>query len=58
MMPLTEPIRRLVMQKANATELRKGALSEDMLPMYDDGLRKVAAGVTTVEEVLRATREG
>jgi type II secretory ATPase GspE/PulE/Tfp pilus assembly ATPase PilB-like protein len=29
-----------------------------MLPMYDDGLRKVAAGTTTIEEVLRATREG
>ncbi len=58
MMPLTEPIRRLVMQKANASELRRAALSEGMLPMYDDGLRKVAAGTTTIEEVLRATREG
>jgi general secretion pathway protein E len=58
MMPLTEPIRRLIMQKANAGELRRAALSEGMLPMYDDGLRKVVAGSTTVEEVLRATREG
>jgi type II secretory ATPase GspE/PulE/Tfp pilus assembly ATPase PilB-like protein len=29
-----------------------------MQPMYDNGLRKVLAGMTTVEEVLRATREG
>jgi general secretion pathway protein E len=58
MMPLTEPIRRLIMQKANASELRRAALGEGMLPMYDDGLRKVAAGTTTIEEVLRATREG
>ena len=58
MMPLTEPIRRLIMQKANAGDLRRAALSEGMLPMYDDGLRKVVAGHTTVEEVLRATREG
>ncbi len=58
MMPLTEPIRRLIMQKANASELRRAALAEGMLPMYDDGLRKVAAGTTTIEEVLRATREG
>jgi hypothetical protein len=28
-----------------------------MLTMYEDGLRKAVAGVTTVEEVLRATRE-
>ena len=58
MMPLTEPIRRLIMQKANAGDLRRAALSEGMLPMYDDGLRKVVAGSTTIEEVLRATREG
>jgi general secretion pathway protein E len=58
MMPLTEPIRRLIMQKANAGDLRRAALAEGMLPMYDDGLRKVVAGTTTVEEVLRATREG
>lgn len=58
MLPISEPIRRLVMQKANASELRQAAISEGMLPMYDDGLRKVAAGVTTLEEVLRATREG
>ena len=58
MMPLSEPIRRLVMQKANASDLRREALAEGMLPMYDDGLRKVLAGTTTLEEVLRATREG
>jgi len=58
MMPLSEPLRRLIMQKANASELRRAAIDEGMLPMYDDGLRKVAAGITTVEEVLRATREG
>ena len=58
MMPLTEPIRRLIMQKANAGDLRRAALGEGMLPMYDDGLRKVIAGTTTIEEVLRATREG
>ncbi len=58
MMPLSEPIRRLIMQKANASDLRREALAEGMQPMYDDGLRKVLAGTTTVEEVLRATREG
>jgi type II secretory ATPase GspE/PulE/Tfp pilus assembly ATPase PilB-like protein len=28
-----------------------------MRPMFQDGLAKVRAGVTTVEEVLRVTRE-
>lgn len=58
MMPLSEPLRRLIMKKANASELRRQALAEGMESMYDNGLRKVLAGVTTIEEVLRATREG
>jgi general secretion pathway protein E len=58
MMPMTEPLRRLIMTKANAGEIRAAALAEGMQPMYDNGLRKVLAGITTLEEVLRATREG
>lgn len=58
MMPLSEALRRLIMGKANASELRQQALAEGMESMYDNGLRKVLAGVTTIEEVLRATREG
>jgi general secretion pathway protein E len=58
MMPMTEPLRRLIMKKANASEIRAKALEEGMQPMYDNGLRKVLAGTTTLEEVLRATREG
>jgi general secretion pathway protein E len=57
-MPLTESLRRLIMKKSNAGEIRKAALEEGMQPMYDNGLRKVLAGITTIEEVLRATREG
>ncbi len=58
MMPLSEALRRLIMRKASASELRQQALAEGMESMYDNGLRKVLAGVTTIEEVLRATREG
>ncbi len=58
MMPMSESLRRLIMRKANASELRQQALAEGMESMYDNGLRKVLAGVTTLEEVLRATREG
>ena len=58
MMPMTESLRRLIMKRSNAGELRAAALAEGMQPMYDNGLRKVLAGVTTIEEVMRATREG
>jgi general secretion pathway protein E len=56
-MPMTDTLRTLVMKHATATELKAEAMREGMLTMYEDGLRKAVAGVTTIEEVLRATRE-
>jgi general secretion pathway protein E len=58
MMPMSDRIRPLVMRHANATELRQAALADGMEPMFDDGVKKALAGVTTMEEVVRATREG
>jgi general secretion pathway protein E len=57
MMPITDPMRSLVMKHASANDLRAQALADGMLSMYDDGLRKAVKGVTTFEEVLRVTRE-
>ncbi len=57
MMPMTDALRSLVMKHASATDLRAEAIREGMVPMYEDGLRKALKGVTTFEEVLRATRE-
>ena len=57
MMPMTDALRSLVMKHASATELRAEAIRGGMTPMYEDGMRKALKGVTTFEEVLRATRE-
>ncbi|MHB8723959.1 MAG: type II secretion system ATPase GspE [Casimicrobiaceae bacterium] len=57
MMPMTDALRSLVMKHASATDLRAEAIRAGMVPMYEDGLRKALKGVTTFEEVLRATRE-
>ncbi|MDE2002614.1 MAG: type II secretion system ATPase GspE [Betaproteobacteria bacterium] len=57
MMPMTDALRSLVMKHASANDLRAEAIREGMVPMYEDGLRKALKGVTTFEEVLRATRE-
>jgi general secretion pathway protein E len=57
MMPMTDALRSLVMKHASATDLRAEAIREGMVTMYEDGLRKALKGVTTFEEVLRATRE-
>jgi general secretion pathway protein E len=56
-MPMTDGLRSLVMKHANAAELRSEAIRAGMVSMYEDGLRKAVKGVTTFEEVLRATRE-
>jgi general secretion pathway protein E len=57
-MVMSDPIRRLVMQHAGMGELEKQAQAEGMRTMYEDGLVKALAGVTTIEEVLRVTQEG
>ena len=54
---MSEPIRKLVMQHAGATDIQRAAVEEGMDTMYQDGLRKAMAGLTTIEEVLRVTEE-
>jgi len=57
MLPMTDRLRSLVMRHANSADLRAAAIEEGLEPMFDNGVRKAAAGVTTIEEVLRVTRE-
>jgi len=54
---LSDPIRRQILHHAEATELQRVALAAGMRPMFQDGLAKAASGITTIEEVLRVTRE-
>ena len=54
---LSDPIRRQILHHAEATELQRVALAAGMRPMFQDGLAKAVAGVSTIEEVLRVTRE-
>jgi general secretion pathway protein E len=57
MLPMTDPLRSLVMKHANSNELKSEAQRGGMFTMYEDGMRKVLRGDTTFEEVLRVTRE-
>ena len=54
---MSDPIRRLILRHAEATEIQRQAQEEGMVPMYEDGLLKALAGLTTVEEVLLVTRD-
>ncbi len=54
---VTDPIRRLIMQHSTAGEILSAARAEGMRTMYEDGLVKALAGLTTVEEIVRVTQE-
>ena len=48
-----DPLRELIARGGTRAELRGLALEQGMVPLKSDGWRKVEAGLTTVEEVLR-----
>jgi type II secretory ATPase GspE/PulE/Tfp pilus assembly ATPase PilB-like protein len=53
---VSNKIRDLVGKRASNEEILKVAKEEGMITMYEDGLNKVAAGQTTIEEVLSRIR--
>ncbi|MDD3998867.1 MAG: GspE/PulE family protein [Candidatus Shapirobacteria bacterium] len=55
-MPITEKISKLVVEKASASDIQKQAISEGMLTMKQDGYVKVLEGVTSIDEVLRVAQ--
>lgn len=56
-LPVTEKIARLTLERPDAEALEKEAVAEGMITMKQDGYLKVIAGVTTMEEVLRVAQE-
>ncbi|MFN7509765.1 MAG: type II secretion system ATPase GspE [Betaproteobacteria bacterium] len=57
MLIVDDAVRQLVHQGANDGDIRRTTERAGMLPMRSDGMRWVAGGVTSQEEVLRVTRE-
>ena len=54
-MEVDDEIRELVLVGASAVELKKKAIERGMITLRRSGLIKVAAGITTLEEVARET---
>jgi len=52
---VNEALRALILAGAPAPELRRQAVADGMITLRGSGLRKVAAGITTLEEVVRET---
>jgi len=56
-LPMTDPVRKLIMAHEEAGAIQKLAVAEGMQTLYENGLVKVMEGITTIEEVMRVTSE-
>lgn len=54
---ITDALRKVILERGEAQEVKAVAIAEGMETMFQDGLAKALAGVTSLEEVLRTTRE-
>lgn len=52
-----DEVRKLILKRTAAEEIRKAAEKAGMISMLIDGLDKISAGITTIEEVLRVVQE-
>ena len=58
LMVVTEEIKDLVTAQASVRLIKESAVASGMRTLRKDGLRKVAMGITTVDEVFRVTQAG
>lgn len=54
---IDDSIRKLLLTTSDSTEIRKHAIANGMVTMFEDGLEKIEKGITTIEEVLRVVKE-
>jgi len=54
---MDDAMHKAILQGDDATVLHQVARKNGMITLYEDGLRKVVAGITSLEEVLRVTQD-
>lgn len=54
---VTEEIRNLIANRSTSSQLQAEAIKQGMTTLLQDGLNKVASGLTTIEEVIRVVRQ-
>jgi type IV pilus assembly protein PilB len=52
-MQVTEEIERLTVEHSSASTINEAAIEQGMVTLRNDGLAKVAQGVTSMDEILR-----
>ena len=57
LLAVDEGLRKLIHDGAAESDITTAAIGNGMVPLREDGLRWVNEGVTSLEEVLRVTRD-
>jgi type IV pilus assembly protein PilB len=52
-MPISDALREMILNRASASEIKEQAVREGMITLRGDGILKLKAGVTSLDEVLR-----
>jgi type IV pilus assembly protein PilB len=55
-MPMSEELERLTVQRASADQMKAVAVEQGMITLRDDGLAKTIMGLTSIEEVARVVK--
>jgi type IV pilus assembly protein PilB len=55
LLEMSEQLETLAVVKASREDLERAAISEGMRTLWDDGIAKVAAGLTSIEELARVS---
>jgi general secretion pathway protein E len=57
LMPISDDIRNAILKNADSSTIKEIAEKDGMIPLIEDGLKKVELGITKKEEVVRAASE-
>ncbi len=57
LMLITDDIKKLIMERADAGQLKRMAISQGMSTLRQDSIRKVIEGITSMEEIMRAIND-
>jgi len=57
LLEIEDNIKEMIMAKINSDKIEDQAVKNGMKTMVEDGIEKVLSGVTTIEEIIRTTRQ-
>ncbi|MEK7084369.1 MAG: GspE/PulE family protein [Patescibacteria group bacterium] len=56
-LPIDKPLQKIIAENGTVADIRSYAAAHGMMSLLEDGLIKAKQGITTIEEILRVTKE-